>query len=165
MDHDNHEVQVSSGSNPCTDKLTDREYLDHMIPHHQVAIDMSNMLEPNTNSDTMLNLCREIKRKQSYEIWEMSGMKNYKGDLFSDAHWTKDTIVTKLDMYNPIMSKSKDGSCNPLFFKPHKITKNHKKSQKFTKTTKKIILNKTLQLTNYNGCKKSSKRYRVPTTN
>ena len=123
MEHSNHEVKVSSGSNPCTDKLTDREYLDHMIPHHQVAIDMSNMLEPNTNSETMLNLCREIKRKQSYEIWEMSGMKNYMGDLFSDSPWTKDTIVTKLDMYNPIMSKSKDGSCNPLFFKPNDHSK------------------------------------------
>ena len=123
MDHSNHTAQVSQGSNPCTDKLTDREYLDHMIPHHQVAIDMSDMLEPNTNSDTMLNLCREIKRKQSYEIWEMSGMKNYKGDLFSDSPWTKDTIVTKLDMYNPIMSKSKDGSCNPLFFKPNDHSK------------------------------------------
>ena len=28
-------------SNPCTDKLSDLEYLEHMIPHHQVAIDMS----------------------------------------------------------------------------------------------------------------------------
>ena len=24
---------------PCADKLTDREYLEHMIPHHQVAIE------------------------------------------------------------------------------------------------------------------------------
>ena len=120
--HSNHKDQVT-GSNPCTDKLTDLEYLDHMIPHHQVAIDMSNMLEPKTNSGVMLNLCREIKRKQSYEIWEMTGMKNYRGDLFSDYQWTKDKIVTKLDMYNPIMSKSKDGKCNPLFFKPNDHSK------------------------------------------
>ena len=37
----NHET---NGSNPCTDKLTDLEYIIHMIPHHQVAIDMSNLL-------------------------------------------------------------------------------------------------------------------------
>ena len=45
MDHSqmNHSKQPI-GSNPCTDKLTDIEYLVHMIPHHQVAIDMSNML-------------------------------------------------------------------------------------------------------------------------
>ena len=32
-------------SNPCTDKLTDNEYLKHMIPHHQVAVDMSKLLQ------------------------------------------------------------------------------------------------------------------------
>ena len=31
-------------SNPCTDVLTDIEYLEHMIPHHQVAVDMSELL-------------------------------------------------------------------------------------------------------------------------
>ena len=35
-------------SNPCTDKLSEIEYLDHMIPHHQVAIDMSYLLIPHT---------------------------------------------------------------------------------------------------------------------
>jgi hypothetical protein len=35
-----------AGSNPCTDKLTDIEYLEHTIPHHPVAIDMSNLLIP-----------------------------------------------------------------------------------------------------------------------
>ena len=47
--HEHHKV-ISSGSNPCTDRLTDIEYLEHMIPHHQVAIDMSNMLIPHTNN-------------------------------------------------------------------------------------------------------------------
>jgi len=55
-------------SNPCTDKLTELEYLDHMIPHHQVAIDMSNLLIPHTKNPTILHLCRDIIRKQSYEI-------------------------------------------------------------------------------------------------
>ena len=32
---------MNKKSNPCTDNLTDEEYLTHMIPHHQVAIDMS----------------------------------------------------------------------------------------------------------------------------
>jgi len=34
--------------NTCKSKLTDREYLEHMIPHHQVAIDMSKMLQTKT---------------------------------------------------------------------------------------------------------------------
>ena len=67
MDHPSPPV----GSNPCTDKLSDIDYLVHMIPHHQVAIDMSNMLIPKTQNPQMLSLCRDIIRKQGYEIWEM----------------------------------------------------------------------------------------------
>ena len=57
--------------NPCTDYLSDIEYLIHMIPHHQVAIDMSKLLIPKINSPSILHLCRDIIRKQGYEIWEM----------------------------------------------------------------------------------------------
>ena len=63
--------KIISEPNPCTDNLTDIEYLKHMIPHHQVAIDMSNLLIRKTSNPIILNLCRDIIRKQSYEIWEM----------------------------------------------------------------------------------------------
>ena len=106
-------------SNPCIDKLTDLEYLHHMIPHHQVAIDMSNLLIPNTKNATILYLCNNIIRKQSYEIWEMNMMKqNISNTTFNDLHGNIDNIKTPLDNYYPILSKSKDGDCNPLFFKP-----------------------------------------------
>ena len=123
--HMNHmdNMDNSMMSNPCTDKLTDIEYLEHMIPHHQVAIDMSVMLQPKTSSDIMLTLCREIIRKQSYEIFEMERMKKYTGDLFSKDQWIKEKVHTKLDRWNPIMSKSADGTCNPLFFKPNDHSK------------------------------------------
>ena len=107
-------------SNPCTDKLTELEYLEHMIPHHQVAIDMSNLLIPHTKNAFTLHLCRDIIRKQSYEIWEMTLMKNQLSEsITSNKTWIKEKIKTKLDKYNPILSKSKDGTCNPLFFKPN----------------------------------------------
>ena len=32
----------------CKSKLTDREYLEHMIQHHQIAIDMSKVLKKKT---------------------------------------------------------------------------------------------------------------------
>ncbi len=106
-------------SNPCTDKLTDIEYLEHMIPHHQVAIDMSNLLIPTINNPIMLHLCRDIIRKQSYEIWEMSMMKQKISDtIFTKDKWTVENVKTKLDRFNPVLSKSKGGECNPLFFKP-----------------------------------------------
>jgi uncharacterized protein (DUF305 family) len=114
------QMNQSSGTNPCTDKLTDIEYLIHMIPHHQVAIDMSDMLVPHTRDPIMLHLCRDITRKQKYEIWEMELMKSkLPATIFSSQNSHKEDFRTKMDLYSPIMSKSADGSCNPLFFKPN----------------------------------------------
>ena len=106
-------------SNPCTDLLTDIEYLEHMIPHHQVAIDMSILLIPTINNPQMLHLCRDIIRKQGYEIWEMNMMlKRLSQTIFSNDDFTYSSYPTNLDIYEPLNSKSKDGECNPLFFKP-----------------------------------------------
>ena len=109
-----------ASSNPCTDILTDIEYLEHMIPHHQVAIDMSDMLIPHTKNPTMLHLCRDIKRKQGYEIWEMNIIKsNISDTIFSNEVGYKEDFKTKMDIHAPILSKAKQGPCNPLFFKPN----------------------------------------------
>ena len=111
--------KIISEPNPCTDNLTDIEYLKHMIPHHQVAIDMSNLLIRKTSNPVILNLCRDIIRKQSYEIWEMKIIKNNISDtLVSSDSWMVDNITTKLDQYEPVDSISPEGPCNPLFFKP-----------------------------------------------
>jgi len=111
---------ANNDANPCTDKLTDSEYIYHMIPHHQVAVDMSDMLMPTIRDPIMLNLCRNIIKKQKYEIWEMTYMlKQVNDKVFSDKPGQIDNIETPLDMYYPVMSKSKDGECNPLFFKPN----------------------------------------------
>jgi uncharacterized protein (DUF305 family) len=117
----NHNNNVDHNkSNPCTDDLTDLEYLEHMIPHHQVAIDMSQLLIPKTNIPKMLNICRNIIRTQKYEIWEMDQMKrNISETLFSSQEGYNENIKTKLDIFAPIMSKAKEGECNPLFFKPN----------------------------------------------
>jgi len=127
MDHSNHMNHNNSNnhnnnskSNPCTDDLTNLEYLEHMIPHHQVAIDMSELLIPKTKDPKMLNLCRNIIRKQGYEIWEMEQMKQKISDtMFDNTKFNPVNDRTKLDIYYPKLSKSKDGSCNPLFFKPN----------------------------------------------
>lgn len=125
---------IKGDSNPCIDKLTDIQYLEHMIPHHQVAVDMSDMLIPHTNNPSMLNLCREIKRVQEYEIWEMEKMKKKLSDTMSSNNEfivDKDNAKTKLDIWDPKMSKSKDGDCNPLFFKPNDHSQ-HMKHMKIT---------------------------------
>ena len=116
MNHNN----FNNKSNPCTDPLTDLEYIEHMIPHHQVAVDMSELLIPNTNDPLILHLCRNIIKKQKYEIWELTHMKRQLNDgVFHNSKGTIDFLESKLDKYEPILSKSKDGDCNPLFFKPN----------------------------------------------
>ena len=66
-----------------------------MIPHHQVAIDMSNLLIPNTNNPTILHLCRDIIRKQDYEIREMNFMKNnLSHTMYIDSSSSKDKYKT-----------------------------------------------------------------------
>tara|TARA_B110000971_G_scaffold112409_1_gene115224 strand:+ start:69 stop:674 length:606 start_codon:yes stop_codon:yes gene_type:complete len=122
MNHNNsnNHNHNNSKSNPCTDDLTNLEYLEHMIPHHQVAIDMSELLIPKTKDPKMLILCRNIIRKQGYEIWEMEQMKQKISDtMFDNTEFNPVNDRTKLDIYYPKLSKSKDGSCNPLFFKPN----------------------------------------------
>ena len=95
-----------------------------MIPHHQVALDMSYLLIPHTNNPVMLSLCRDIIRKQKYEIWEMEMMKsNISETMFHPDKGSVDKYMSKLDIYHPILSRSKDGSCNPLFFKPNDHSK------------------------------------------
>ena len=111
-------------SDICRGYLTDTEYLEHMIPHHQVAIDMSNLLAKSSQNPQMLHMCRDITRKQSYEIWEMQAMKkNLSHSMFNSTKGSSDNIYTNLDKYYPIISKSKDGDCNPLFFKPNDHSK------------------------------------------
>ena len=41
----------SSSQEPCSTNLTDLQYLEHMIPHHQVAVDMSKVLLKNTKKN------------------------------------------------------------------------------------------------------------------
>ena len=119
MNHNHSNHNTESGSNPCTDKLTEIEYLEHMIPHHQVAIDMSELLEEKSNNPQMLELCRQIIRSQGYEIWEMTMMKRKLSDtMFSNENGEKPYDKTKLEIFYPKMSASKDGKCDPLFFKP-----------------------------------------------
>ena len=54
-------------------KITIKSYLEHMIPHHQVAIDMSKRLLLHTNSSYLMDFCRKLIIDQQYEI---SVMKN-----------------------------------------------------------------------------------------
>ena len=44
----------------CRGTLTDREYLEHMIPHHQVAVDISIILQKITKSPYMQHILDQL---------------------------------------------------------------------------------------------------------
>lgn len=66
--------KIENYSNPCTDYLTDDQFLEHMIPHHQVAVDMCHRLLLHTKNSHMMALCYDIVREQQNEILQMNQM-------------------------------------------------------------------------------------------
>src|SRR3989344_4778289 len=51
----------------------DKEFIEQMIPHHQMAIMMARMLESGTNRPEMLQLAKNIQTSQAAEIQRMRG--------------------------------------------------------------------------------------------
>lgn len=51
----------------------DKEFIEQMIPHHQMAIMMARMLEAGTNRPEMLQLAKNIQSSQAAEIQQMQG--------------------------------------------------------------------------------------------
>ena len=54
--------------------ITDQSYLDHMIPHHQVAINMSKRLLLYTNNTYLVDFCRKLIIDQEGEIYYMNNL-------------------------------------------------------------------------------------------
>lgn len=107
--------------NPCKDNLSDIEFLIHMIPHHQVAIDMSKKLEKVTSNPDMQNICRNIIWQQKYEIAEMKTLlHSFPNTLaLSTNAQSQQYLDTIMNFYYPKKSKSKGEECNPMFFDPN----------------------------------------------
>jgi uncharacterized protein (DUF305 family) len=55
-------------------KLDEKMYLEHMIPHHQVAVDMSKTLLKYTKNDFMISFSYRIIRNQQHEINYMNNL-------------------------------------------------------------------------------------------
>lgn len=84
-------------NNNKNDIMSDTEYINHMIPHHQLAVDMSEQIIPHTKSDVILGLSRDIIRKQNYEIWEMANMVGYsKNNSDTNKHSTKNMKMNEI---------------------------------------------------------------------
>jgi uncharacterized protein (DUF305 family) len=53
---------------------TDKQYIHHMIPHHQVAVDMCKILLKHTKSDFLIYLAYRMIRGQESEIVLLNDM-------------------------------------------------------------------------------------------
>lgn len=108
--------------NPCNDTLTDEEYINHMIPHHEVAVHMSKQLISKTKNPIMLNILRNIIRIQLYEISLMkdSALKNnhFLNDDMSDSNikMNTDYYPSQGDFVKPNVLGISNTYCDPSFF-------------------------------------------------
>ena len=114
--------------NICTGYLTDYEYLDHMIPHHQVAVDISVMLQKKTKNPEMQEILRKLIWVQKYEIQLMKNAKNQLpiNDMSIENGMDKKYKATNADFIKPNKLELTNTYCDPHFFDPKKHMKHMK---------------------------------------
>ena len=114
-------------SEPCSDNLTDNEYLEHMIPHHQVAVDISLLLQKITKNPTMQKILRVLIWTQRYEINLMKQMlKNRPSNISSGKKSNHKYTPTISDLIQPNEVNISDTYCDPHFFNPEEHMKHLK---------------------------------------
>lgn len=125
-------------SSPCSTNLTDLEYLEHMIPHHQVAVDISVMLVKKTKSPVMKEIIRKLIWVQKYEISLMREMltKIPQNDMSSHQKMNRYYMATVADFAKPNKLGLTNTFCDPHFFNPEE----HMKHMKHMNLTDKIYI-------------------------
>ena len=117
--HSHHQTK----SNICRGYLTDKEYLEHMIPHHQVAIDISILLQKKTKNPEMQDILRKIIWVQNYEIKLMQDMMKGlpENDMtISEIDTVRNYTITIGDLTKPNKVGLTKTYCDPHFFDPKK---------------------------------------------
>ena len=110
-------------SNICRGYLRDKEYLEHMIPHHQVAVDISILLQKKTKNPEMQDILRKIIWVQNYEIQLMRDMTKDlpENDMStSEIDMGRNYTITSGDLTKPNKVGLTKTYCDPHFFDPKK---------------------------------------------
>ena len=125
-----------SNPNPCDQYLSDKDYLLHMIPHHQVAVDISVEMQQKSNNPVMQDILRKLIWTQNREIMTMKDIvRNLPDNISSDKHqMNKKYRNTILDFTK--MASDPNAECNPEFFNPEL----HKKHMSHMKLDEKMYL-------------------------
>ena len=124
-----------SDSVVCRGPLTDRQYLEHMIPHHQVAIDVSTEHAKHTTNDTLAALLRTLVWTQTYEVGLMTGVlhKPFEINMSEMALETSRPFVEgAFSRVAPNTLALSAAACDPNFFDPAAHTAHMKHMGKMT---------------------------------
>lgn len=136
---------------PCRTDLTDDEFLQHMIPHHQMAINISRIHDKYTHNDVIKTLIRDLIRTQSYEIYLMKTQLKGKINNVSIIKQHNKIPYTTISNSYPNTIKLTNTYCDPNFFNPninhlnhntrnHTISENKKKHDMSMITTDKMYI-------------------------
>ena len=107
--------------NICRDLLSDEEYLQHMIPHHQVAVDITKMYISKCSNPALQEIMRKLIWTQNYEINLMKNIKSNLPEKISEKNvMLKEYIYTIGDYTHPNVINLSNTYCDPHFFDPEK---------------------------------------------
>jgi len=113
--HQNNELKI------CNKQLTESEYINHMITHHEVAVHMSEIHLHNTKNPIILDILRNLIRLQKYEInlLKDSNIISNKNDEMTNENIEHENSYryTVGDFTKPNTPYLSNTFCNPDFFK------------------------------------------------
>ena len=95
---------------PCRVFLSDKDFLTHMITHHQMAIDISYQHIHNTQNDIIMKVLRELIWTQEYEIAMMLHELKHKTENISEINNNSPFIPSISSVTYP------NTYCDPMFF-------------------------------------------------
>ena len=111
-------------SEACDIKINDIDYLTHMIPHHQVAVDISYMLQKKTKWPIMQDVLRKLIWIQEYEISLMENILQFFPNNLSYSDQIQNNYISIISDYiKPNKLGLTNTYCDPHFFDPE----SHKK--------------------------------------
>lgn len=111
----------------CRGYLSDSDYLKHMILHHQVAIDISEIHRKNSKSPEIQEILRKLIWTQQYEIDLMRNiLKNKIEKISNNSKMFLDYVKTVNDFIKPNSVGLTKTYCDPYFFKPEEHMKHIK---------------------------------------
>ena len=118
-----------SNPNPCDKYLSDKDFLLHMIPHHQVAVDISLELQQQSKNPVMIEILRKLIWTQNREIMIMKDILTKLPDNISYSQHEMDKTYRNTVLDFTKFASDPNAECNPEFFDPdlHKEHLSHMK--------------------------------------